>query len=83
MIKDTNEQTGDEVHGARAGRVPSTEACPMELGNMCGCVHLPGSSLNLALLGFHEGFIAKGGWTIKSVFSSSLFSREWANRERD
>lgn len=43
----------------------------------CGCVHPPGSSPNALLLGFVWRLHHVGWSIINSIFSTSLFSREW------
>lgn len=56
MLKDTDEQPDEEIHGPRSGRVPSAgTSVPVELGFDTLLVHeyahQPGSSLNSTLLG--------------------------------
>ena len=48
IIKDTDEQSGEEIHRERSRRVPSTGASvPVKLGHVIlpvwGCVHSPGT----------------------------------------
>lgn len=57
FIKGYEKDTDEERHRVRSATILNTGASvPMELGDttppICGCVHLPGSSLNPILLGF-------------------------------
>lgn len=57
-MKDIDEKPDKEMQKVRSGRILSTKASvPMYLECQCGCVHLPGGSLNAILLGFYGGFI--------------------------
>lgn len=57
MGKDTDEQSGEEIHGVRSGRVSCSGAsvavelrCPWDVCIPAqGCVHQPGSSSHLVV----------------------------------
>ena len=60
MIKDTNEQLGEEINRTRFGRVWSTgTSVPVQFGcvplPVRGFIYPPGNSLNSILLGFYGG----------------------------
>ena len=62
MINNIDEEPGEEIHGAKSGRVASTGASvPVEVGCathlVYDCVHQPRSSLNPIFLDFYGGFI--------------------------
>lgn len=77
MIKDTNEQPDEELHGVRSARAPSPGASvPVELGYATHpihrCVHQPGNSPNAVLSGI---FMEASSY--KHNRSLIPFSREW------
>lgn len=61
MIKDIDEQPGEEVHKARSGRVPSTGALSCGVGmhypSLCEHVHQSETSEPCILEIFDGGFI--------------------------
>lgn len=64
MIKDTEEQSDEEIHRVRCGDSHMQELLsPWNWGvlfSRCGCVHQDGNSANhLLLLGLYRGFLRK------------------------
>ena len=78
MIKDTDEQPDEEIHGMKSGSVLSTGMFdPWNWGpspSQCGYFLQPGSSPNPILWGFYGGSITKAGSIINSIPNPSPFS---------